>query len=105
MTAAMPMTEADLQRTVIEAAQWNGWKVVHIRASEISKGRWSVPYEGDKGLPDLILAKGGRVLLAELKSASGKPTKDQVAWLDEAGDHGRLWYPDMLREIIDELMS
>jgi hypothetical protein len=106
MTASiLPITEADFQRRVLAAARWNKWCAVHIRATESQKGRWTVPYEGDKGLPDLILAKDGKVILAELKSASGKPTKDQIRWLDNAGEHGRLWTPDQWTEILDELMS
>ena len=105
MTSILPVTEADFQRRVIAAAKWHKWLCVHIRATETGKGRWAVPYEGDRGLPDLILSKAGRVILAELKSDKGRPTKDQVRWLDHAGDHGRLWRPCNWPQIIEELAA
>ena len=38
---------------------------------------------GAKGLPDLIMARRGRVIFAELKSTKGKVRPDQQMWLDE----------------------
>lgn len=58
---------------------------------------------GDKGFPDLALAKDGRVLLAELKTDDGKPTPQQVAWLAAAGGHGRLWQPRHWEAILLDL--
>jgi hypothetical protein len=54
---------------------------------------WRTPVQGDPGTPDFVLARGGVVLLAELKTDRGRPTPDQVAWLGAAGGHGRLWRP------------
>lgn len=105
MSSILPISEAQFQRRIMDAAKWNRWKVVHIRAVEISKGRWSVPYEGDRGLPDLVMAKDGRIIVPEIKREGGKATKDQVSWLDNLGDHGRLWYPSDWDDILDELMS
>lgn len=87
------MSEADFQRTVIDAARLAGWKVCHFRPALTRSGRWSTPVEGDKGTPDLILAKDGLVLLAELKSDKGRTTPEQDAWLAAAGGHGRVWRP------------
>jgi hypothetical protein len=87
------LTEADLQRRVLDLARLRGWRVAHVRPARTAHG-WRTPYEGDSGLPDLILARRGVVLLAELKSTTGRPTADQLAWLDAVGDHGRLWRPD-----------
>lgn len=87
------LTEADFQRRIIDLARLRGWRVVHIRPAWVRSGRMVTPYEGDPGLPDLVLARRGRVLLAELKSDRGKPTLDQQAWLAAAGDNGHLWAP------------
>lgn len=88
------LTEADFQRRIIDLARLRGWRVVHIRPAWVRSGRMVTPYEGHAGLPDLVLARRGVVLLAELKAERGKPpTGDQLAWLAALGDHGRLWRP------------
>lgn len=86
------MTEAEFQTRVIDYAILLGWRVAHIRPARTAKG-WRTPYIGHTGLPDLILVKHGRVLLAELKSETGKPTLDQQAWITAAGRNGYLWRP------------
>lgn len=88
-----PMSEADFQRRVMDTARLAGWLCVHYRPGKTQRGRWVTPLSGDKGAPDLLLAKDGRVLLAELKRDGGKPTPEQRAWLAELGGHGRLWRP------------
>lgn len=95
------MTEKAWQRKVIDAAKWHGWRCVHIRNVEIAPGRYTVPYEGDSGLPDLVLARGGRSLLVELKRDGKKPTRDQQAWLDAAG--GYCWTPADWSLVLDVL--
>ena len=49
--------------------------------------------QGDPGFPDLVLARDGEVLFVELKSSKGKPTTEQVIWLNELGG-GCVWRPD-----------
>jgi len=100
------MSEYDFQRRVMDCAKLHGWKRLHIRASPQRFGQsWRVPYEGDSGLPDLILARAGMVLLAELKTATGKTTPEQQAWLAAAGVNGRLWRPAQWNEILAELSA
>jgi hypothetical protein len=99
---ALRISEADLQRTVMDAAKTFGWKVAHFRAVQQARG-WGVPYEGDVGLPDLVLARNGKILLAELKSDRGVATVEQKTWLAAAGGNGRLWRPADLPTILDEL--
>jgi hypothetical protein len=98
----MTLSEADLQRRIFDLAKLRRWRIVHIRNVRVD-GRWRVPYEGDGGLPDLILARDGRVLLAELKTDRGKPTADQIAWLTAAEDHAVLWRPRDWDSIVEEL--
>jgi hypothetical protein len=86
-----PLTESELQSKVIALAKLCQWRVVHIRPTEIAKGRWATPYQGDKGLPDLVLARDGRVILVELKTVNGRASLDQKAWLAAAGVNGYLW--------------
>lgn len=101
---ALPATlaEADLQRTVIDYALLRGWRVAHFRPARTARG-WRTPMEGHPGVPDLIFARGGRVLLAELKRHGKHPTPEQRAWLAALGEHGRLWRPSDWDEIEETL--
>jgi hypothetical protein len=90
----------------MEIAGWGGWMCVHIRNVKLANGRYTVPYQGDSGLGDLILARADRgVLMVELKIGRNKPTPKQRAWLDAAGPAGRLWYPQNIPEIRTELLG
>lgn len=75
------MTEADLQRAIIDAAKLYGWRVAHFRSARTEKG-WRTPVEGDAGFPDLVLARGGKVLFMECKSEKGRQTQEQAEWED-----------------------
>jgi hypothetical protein len=100
---ALPMSEADFQQRIMDAARVAGWLCCHFRPAKTQRGRWVTPMAGDKGFPDLALAKDGRVLLAELKTDKGKPTPEQVAWLSAVGGHGRLWRPENWEAILLDL--
>lgn len=98
------MTEDDLLRAVIDLAHLRGWLVVHHRPARTEKG-WRTPTQGDKGVPDLILARRGVVILAELKSDRGRLTLEQMAWRDALGQHWRVWRPADLPRIVEELSA
>ena len=93
MTAArFEMSEDDLQTRIIAAAEANGWRVVHHRPAKTAKG-WRTAVQGHAGFPDLVLARDGVIIVAELKSRRGHPTDDQKLWLEALGVHVRLWRP------------
>lgn len=97
-------TERAFQQQVIQLAQLKGWKVCHFRpARVIIKGveTWRTPLEGDRGCPDMILARGGVVLLWELKAEAGKVTAEEQEWLDASG--GKVMRPSNWAEIVDTL--
>lgn len=98
------MREADFQRRVIDYALLHHWRIHHTRPARTQHG-WRTPLEGHPGLPDLVLARNGVVLLVELKSERGRPTRDQEAWLAAAGPHARLWYPKDWATIVTELAA
>ena len=78
------MTEAQFQRSVIELAQLNGWKVAHFRPAQNGKGAWRTPVAADgAGFPDLVLVKDGRLIFAELKTNTGRVRPEQKSWFDE----------------------
>jgi hypothetical protein len=90
------ISEKDWQRTVIEAAQALGWRVVHFRPARLADGSWRTPVEADAvGWVDLVLVRE-RIVFAELKTAQGRTTPAQVAWrnaiLAAAGEH-YVWRP------------
>lgn len=102
--APLPLTlsEASFQRTVIDLARWYGWLVHHSRPARQGQG-WATALTGNPGLPDLVLARRGVVILAELKRHGAKPSQAQRAWLAELGDAGRLWKPSDWAAICAEL--
>ncbi len=78
----MKLTERDFTATVIELAQWAGWKTAHFRPCQTEGGQWRTAVQGDGvGWPDLVLVKDQRIIFAELKSERGRMTGEQVAWL------------------------
>src|SRR5260221_6781169 len=68
---AASMTEAELQRNILQAAKMTGWTAYHTRYSLGS----------EPGFPDVLLLRGERLLFAELKRATGKLTPAQEFWL------------------------
>lgn len=78
------MTEAQLQTAVIQLARFMGWRVAHFRPAQMQSGRWATPVQGDgRGFPDLVLARQGDVVFAELKSARGVLRPEQHDWIAE----------------------
>lgn len=80
--------EAPLLKDVKDFARRQGWRTYHTLRSEGS----------DPGYPDLILAheQMDRLVVAELKSATGTPTPAQRWWLDfyaRWGAETYLWRP------------
>jgi hypothetical protein len=75
--------EKHFQATVIQLAETLNWKVAHFSDSRRSIGNGRMV--GDRqaaGFPDLVLARKGRLIFAELKAAKGKLRPAQIEWLD-----------------------
>lgn len=70
--------EAAFQTWVIDLARLRGWLCAHVRDSR---------RQDTDGLPDLVCARNGVVILLELKTARGKTSPKQDAWLAAAGGH------------------
>ncbi len=92
------MSEDDFLTAVLDLARLTGWMVHHCRPAQVRDGRWVTPIQGDAGFPDLILARPGRLIAAELKSARGRVTGGQAEWLDVLAAVGgpvevRVWRP------------
>lgn len=91
-------TEAQFLTQVTELAELRGWKFVHFRPAQTSKG-WRTPVQGPlgKGWPDLFLVhEDGRVLAAELKRDGAHATPEQLECLialRRASIPAIVWHP------------
>lgn len=76
------ITEAAFLRQVLDLAKLHGWRSAHFRPAKTAKG-WRTAVQGDGvGFPDLILLRGERMIVLELKrDRRAKTTPEQDAWL------------------------
>ncbi|MDE3102892.1 MAG: hypothetical protein KGJ98_11725 [Chloroflexota bacterium] len=65
------MTENELLASIRKAARDLGWLEYHT----------VIAYRSPRGFPDLVLARGLHLVIAELKSDKGKVTPEQETWL------------------------
>lgn len=95
---AKAMTEKQLQEVVRRIALLRGWRYYHTHRSQHSPA----------GFPDCTLARGPRLVFAELKRQGGKVTTEQQAWLDDltaASVEVYTWRPaDLLDGTIDAVL-
>jgi len=87
------MSEDAFQQWVVDLAKVYGWRHYHTRFSKRSPS----------GFPDLVLARDGRLIFAELKSEKGHLTPEQREWMaDLARVAQRLFMtdPDTVREFL-----
>ncbi|MEI2617443.1 MAG: hypothetical protein V9F06_07400 [Thermomicrobiales bacterium] len=81
---ARHMSEAELMANVIARASHAGWHVMHINdrlyrlAAKEGRGDAMI---GGRGFPDLVLARAGLVIFAELKATIGRLAPEQSEWL------------------------
>jgi hypothetical protein len=95
------ITEADFQRLVIDYARLRGWRVHHSRPAQYQSGRWATHIQGDPGFPDLVLARRGVVIFAEMKAERGRLSDHQETWRAALAAH--VWRPsdwDQVMEIL-----
>jgi len=100
----LKMTEAQFTQRVIDTAKLYGWLVTHFRPARTEKG-WRTALSGDSGFVDLVMARAGEVIHAELKVGGGRPRPDQVSWAQALGATHRLWYPEDWDDIVTELRT
>lgn len=65
--------ENEFLKLVCDYALLNHWEVYHVPDSRRVTSA---------GFPDLVLARNGRVIFAELKTETGKMSKAQARWRD-----------------------
>lgn len=87
-----PLSEREWQSQVIRAARSLDWTVYHTHDSRRSNPGW----------PDLALVRD-RLVIAELKTDTGKLSADQERWLDlltNAGVETYVWRPRDLDDVL-----
>lgn len=92
------ISEAAWQRVVQGIADVAGWLSYHAPDNRPRPRRGGGTYVQNvrAGFPDLVLVKGPRIVYAELKTETGKPTPDQLRWLRAlatAGADVAVWRP------------
>lgn len=68
-------TEKQFQQQVLDYARLMGWKAYHP---------W-ISVRSEPGFPDVVAVRAGRLVVAELKSLTGKLTPAQEEWLGALG--------------------
>lgn len=99
--AEIAISEAQLQRDVIDLAHVLGWRVAHFRTARVQRANGSISYQtpvqaDGAGWPDLVLCRERRLIFAELKSRRGTLSPEQEAWLGHlraAGAEVHVWKP------------
>jgi hypothetical protein len=81
--------------------------VHHTRPALNRRGEWRTPIQGDAGFPDIVLARDGRIIFAELKRTGGRPTPQQQMWLETLaqcdGVEVYVWNPNDWDRIVEIL--
>jgi VRR-NUC domain len=95
-SVAAELSEKDFMEAVVDLAKRNGWRCYHAFSSRKSEA----------GFPDLVLLRGSRLIVAELKVGDGRTTAAQDSWLEAFADAGVLavvWRPEQWESIEREL--
>lgn len=76
-----PASEAGFVKTILQLAHRTGWRSFHQRPALTRRGWRSAVQGKGVGFPDLVLLRGNRLVVAEVKFGAGRPTPDQRDWL------------------------
>lgn len=90
------ISEAQWQANVLRLADLGAWTSYHTHDSRRSR----------KGFPDLVLIRPGEMLVAELKTDTGRLTPEQEQWLylfATAGVETQVWRPRDLAAVTARL--
>jgi hypothetical protein len=110
-STVMPLEvdERTFQDKIIEYARIRGWLVHHDRPARTADG-WRTAIQGDAGFPDLVLARLGRVVFAEVKTEKGTVSVPQKRWRTHLAPEGQipdvevfLWRPKDWPDIVKVL--
>lgn len=112
---ASSISEKQFQARVIDLLHLYGYRVAHFMPAVNARGQWRTPVAADgKGFPDLVAVRpetagrhrSPRVMFVELKTDTGRMSKEQVAWQTDllaAKSEAYVWRPrdwDNIVEIV-----
>jgi hypothetical protein len=93
-------SEADLYDAVEDLCKLYHLRIAHFRTARTKTG-WRTAVAGDGvGWPDVVVVGPAGVLYRELKTKTGRPTAEQLVWLEalqRAGQDAVIWRPEDLR--------
>ena len=101
--------EDEFMKTIIDLAHLKKYHVAHFRTVRVQRKNgevfYATPVQADgAGWVDLVLAKKGRLIFAEIKSKKGVMSPAQTAWkvLLESTGQGEYycWRPDDWDDIV-----
>lgn len=87
------MKREHLLDQVVGLAKLTGWRVMHQRPARTAQG-WRTTIVGDKGFPDVVLAKNSCTVFLELKGPGAYPSIDQLHWLRALGPRAAVVRPE-----------
>ncbi len=88
---------------LLELFRWT-WK--HDEPAVRQSGTWATSFRGQRGFPDYIATRDGRLLFAEIKNETGKLTAGQVHWLtllQQTPAEVYVWRPQDLEQVKEAL--
>lgn len=100
------MLERDFATMIEHLLDLFGWTWKHDEPAVRQSGKWATSFRGDKGFPDYIATRDGRLIFAEIKNEKGRLTKNQNDWLDalrQTNAEVYVWRPADLQTIKDVL--
>jgi len=92
------ISEKEFQQQVIDLAKLRGYEFVYHT--------WSSKHS-PTGFPDLIMLKGKKMIVAELKVGKNQLSAEQYFWLCAFGEITKnvfVWYPEDWDEIIGRVI-
>lgn len=98
------MPEAEFQAWVVGLAEGCGWTGAHCRKVLCKNGQrtwWETTMP--KGWPDLFLVNGPASVFVEIKTDTGRQSKEQKVWqqiLTGSGHTYLVWRPRDARQIV-----
>ena len=109
----LEMSEGELQRGIVECAEWHGWMAYHVTNVKETLLTYNTTAPGFQDW-NLVHAERALIVYAELKRKGKQPTAKQRAWGQAVALAARhcpervysvLWKPEHYDEAIDFLMG
>ena len=75
-------SEKQFQDAVVDFARINGWDRIFHAPRGGTGGRVHANYPESSGFPDLVMVRGHRLVMIELKARKGRLSEKQKGWLD-----------------------